>query len=97
MICDLHSPDTFDTRLGERASANVQPWVWGKISIIVKANNLHAKKTFFSLITLLHLLGFIIVSKTIVSLSFVVGGHQWESRQHEKNIMYEVTFILFII
>ena len=25
MICDLHSPDTFDTRLGERASANVQP------------------------------------------------------------------------
>ena len=27
MICDLHSPDTFDTRLGERASANVQPCV----------------------------------------------------------------------
>ena len=26
VICDLHSPDTFDTRLGERASANVQPW-----------------------------------------------------------------------
>ena len=25
VICDLHSPDTFDTRLGERASANVQP------------------------------------------------------------------------
>ena len=25
MICDFHSPDTFDTRLGERASANVQP------------------------------------------------------------------------
>ena len=25
MICDLHSPDTFDTCLGERASANVQP------------------------------------------------------------------------
>ena len=27
VICDLHSPDTFDTRLGERASANVQPCV----------------------------------------------------------------------
>ena len=26
VICDLHSPDTFDTRLGEWASANVQPW-----------------------------------------------------------------------
>ena len=25
MIDDLHSPDTFDTRLGERASANVTP------------------------------------------------------------------------
>ena len=23
--CDLHSPDTSDTRMGERASANVQP------------------------------------------------------------------------
>ena len=26
VICELHSPDTFDTRLGERASAYVQPW-----------------------------------------------------------------------
>ena len=25
VICDLHSPDTFDTRLGEWASTNVQP------------------------------------------------------------------------
>ena len=25
VICDLHSPDTFDTRLGEWASVNVQP------------------------------------------------------------------------
>ena len=25
LICDLHSPDTFNTRLGEQASANVQP------------------------------------------------------------------------
>lgn len=35
MICDLHSPDTFDTRLGERASANVQPWDYN--SYIYKA------------------------------------------------------------
>ena len=27
VMCDLHSPDTFDTRLGERASANVQPCI----------------------------------------------------------------------
>ena len=27
VICDLHSPDTFDTRLGEWASANVQPCI----------------------------------------------------------------------
>ena len=26
VIDDLRSPNTFDTRLGERASANVQPW-----------------------------------------------------------------------
>ena len=32
VICDLHSPDTFDTRLGERASANVQPCKHEKIS-----------------------------------------------------------------
>ena len=25
VICDLHSPDTFDTRMGEWPSANVQP------------------------------------------------------------------------
>ena len=25
VICDLHSPDTFDTHLGEWASTNVQP------------------------------------------------------------------------
>ena len=29
VICDLHSPDTFDTRLGEWASANVQPCIFG--------------------------------------------------------------------
>ena len=28
VICDLHSPDTFDTPLGERASAKVQPWIF---------------------------------------------------------------------
>lgn len=26
VINDLHSPDTFDTRVGERAGAYVQPW-----------------------------------------------------------------------
>ena len=26
MICDLRSPNTFDTCLGERASADVHPW-----------------------------------------------------------------------
>ena len=28
MINDLRSPDSFDTRLGERASANVTPWAY---------------------------------------------------------------------
>ena len=27
VVDDLRSPNTFDTRLGERASANVQPWL----------------------------------------------------------------------
>ena len=37
VICDLHSPDTFDTRLGERASANVQPWHNHQSSVGLKA------------------------------------------------------------
>ena len=36
MIDDLRSPDTFDSRLGERASANVTPCVQFKIHDIFK-------------------------------------------------------------
>ena len=30
VIGDLYSPDSFDIRLGEWASANVQPWISNK-------------------------------------------------------------------
>ena len=51
VIDDLRSPDTFDTRLGERASANVTPWNSLKlvlVTFLVTCETIERKNISFS-------------------------------------------------